>query len=282
MEWLKKILCNIWFYVVLILVSLIAPIIINELYRYGQTNNIGYSTLWGATDALAFLGSYLSFFGTIVLGAVAIFQTDRANKLAEKSNDQTDIANDLARTALAQAEKANELSLQMQKLEQARFYSIVSLADIMISIRDAKFPNFINTHMRDPKMFDLVNTNGLPCHSCYHVDFTVINESEIPIDFIKVKCSGQFENTNYGVKETSESVYIAPRNKYNIRLIIPTTYFLNYNDYIVHFNIYYQNIFGYETHVQINIDNISDTHDPKYTYQFQRILNTSQNETTTP
>ena len=93
MEWLKKVLSNIWFYIILIMVSLGAPFIINELYKYGQANDVGYLTLWGAEDVFAFLGDYLSFFGTIILGAAAVFQTDKANKLAESANKQTDTAN---------------------------------------------------------------------------------------------------------------------------------------------------------------------------------------------
>lgn len=278
MEWLKKILCNVWFYIILIIASLIAPFVINELYKFGQEHNVWYYTLWEAKDVFAFLGDYLSFFGTIVLGAVAVFQTDRANKLAENANklaekatNQTDTANDLARDALKQAERANDLSLQMHRLEQARFYSFVSLMDFMIAIRSVSTPNYMNLKIREPKLFDLVDTN-FSCLNCYHVDFIIKNESEFPINSIEVKCNSRYEHVNYGIKESKETVYIAPYDTYNIRLIIPTTYFEKYNEYIANIDIFYQNIFGYETHVQLGIDNISEENNPKYTYQFQRIL----------
>ena len=102
MEWLKKILCNVWFYIILIIASLIAPFVINELYKFGQEHNVWYYTLWEAKDVFAFLGDYLSFFGTIVLGAVAVFQTDRANKLAEKANKQIQQTNSLKKQQIKQ------------------------------------------------------------------------------------------------------------------------------------------------------------------------------------
>ena len=280
MEWLKKVLCSIWFYVGLIFVSLIAPFVINGLYKFGQANNVGYVTLWEAKDVLAFWGSYISFFGTIVLGAVAVFQTDRANNLAEKANNQANDANDLTREALAQAKKANELALQMQRLEQSKFYSVVSLNDLMISTQDARYPHYMNTRIRDPQIFDLVDAEHFSCNSCYHVDFIIKNESEYPIDYITVKCKGRFEDVNYGVKEANESTYVAPNDTHNIRVIIPTTYFVKYKEYIVTIDIFYQNIFGYETHVQIKIDDLSAENNPKYTYQFQRISNIPQLDNT--
>lgn len=78
---LKKFKTMIGFIIVLFLViTLIITIIINECY----IPNNGYLTLWEAKDVLAFYGSFLSFVGTVVLGAVAIFQNKKANETNER------------------------------------------------------------------------------------------------------------------------------------------------------------------------------------------------------
>lgn len=58
-----------WFWAIIIsilLLAIIAPFVINESYKTGQ----GYITLWGASDVLAYLGTVLSFAGTVILGAL--------------------------------------------------------------------------------------------------------------------------------------------------------------------------------------------------------------------
>lgn len=286
MEWLKKILCNVWFYIILIIASLIAPFVINELYKFGQEHNVWYYTLWEAKDVFAFLGDYLSFFGTIVLGAVAVFQTDRANKLAENANNQTDTANklaekatnqtdtanSLARDALKQAERANELSLQMHRLEQSKFFSIVSINNLEIHERSEDSLHYHDKNFPNPKIFNLVNTERSEILNCYHIDFIIKNESEFPIDSIRVNCKGRFEAVNYRLKETTETVYIAPYSMYVIRVVIPADYLKKDKAYNITIDIFYQNIFGYETHAQLVIDDISKEYNHKYTYQFQRIF----------
>ena len=64
---------------VIVLFTLIIPFLINESYKVGK----GYVTMWEASDVLSFYGSYLSFFGTLVLGIVAVYQNKQAQKLNE-------------------------------------------------------------------------------------------------------------------------------------------------------------------------------------------------------
>lgn len=124
MEWIKKQLTKPRTYIILFVVSILIPFIINELYKHGQNCNFAYITMWSAEDVLSFFGNYLSFFGTIILGAVAVFQTEKANEKTDNANDiatdalkQAERSNQLAQEALMQTERANELSAQMQKLE---------------------------------------------------------------------------------------------------------------------------------------------------------------------
>lgn len=62
------------------LVAIIAvPIIINELYM----KNDGYLTLWGAEEVLSYYGNVLAFIGTVLLGALSLYQ----NNIFKKSNE---------------------------------------------------------------------------------------------------------------------------------------------------------------------------------------------------
>ena len=75
---------NVYLLILLIVVIIFAivgiPIIINELY----TGNNGYLTKWGAKDVLAYYGSVLAFIGTVLLGALSLYQ----NNVFKKSNEK--------------------------------------------------------------------------------------------------------------------------------------------------------------------------------------------------
>lgn len=118
MDWLKKRLTDLKTYILLFVLSVTIPFVINEFYKYGQTADRVYRTIWNAEGVLSFFGDYLSFFGTIVLGAVAVFQTDKANEKTDAANTiakdalmQAERSNQLAQEALAQTQKANELAI---------------------------------------------------------------------------------------------------------------------------------------------------------------------------
>ena len=107
MKRIKELLKKPWFFIILFLASLIIPFAINWAYKCGLNSENAFVTMWGADDVLSFYGSYLSAIGTIVLGIVAIHQNNKASE---------------------QTERANELAAQMQRLEQAKFVSMVDLA----------------------------------------------------------------------------------------------------------------------------------------------------------
>lgn len=60
------------------------PYVINQLYGL----NDGYYTLWDAPDVLSFYGSVLSFLGTVILGAIAVWQNKNANEINKKLLDK--------------------------------------------------------------------------------------------------------------------------------------------------------------------------------------------------
>ena len=66
----RRVFKYIMILVTIFLLAGIIPVIINESYKM----NDGYITIWGATDFLQFYGSFLTFIGTITLGALAMFK----------------------------------------------------------------------------------------------------------------------------------------------------------------------------------------------------------------
>ena len=77
--WCKK--WWVWLISVIVFSFLIfgIPFLINNCY----IKNRGYITVWGGTDVLQFYGSILSFVGTVLLGALALWQ----NHILAKQND---------------------------------------------------------------------------------------------------------------------------------------------------------------------------------------------------
>lgn len=94
-----------WLWFSTFIVVLAIPIIINEQYKYGNSTGTGYYTLWEAKDALAFYGSFLSFVGTILLGALVLHQ----NKVFKDDN-----------------EKLNRKLIQAQIFNNCAFYKVGS------------------------------------------------------------------------------------------------------------------------------------------------------------
>lgn len=73
-----------WVWLLFLIFILAIPIVINKAYKYGDFTGKGYYTLWEAKDVLAFYGSFLSFIGTVVLGALALHQ----NKVFKEENQK--------------------------------------------------------------------------------------------------------------------------------------------------------------------------------------------------
>lgn len=235
MEWLKKVLTSVWFYLILFVISIIVPFIINELYKIGE----GYITDWVASDTLSFYGNYLSFFGTVVLGAVAIFQTERANE---------------------QTERANNLSLQMQRLECAKFISIVSLEYLTIAKRTESQENYRNPDM---PVFEKINltSNGFSSTKYYHIDTVFENKSEYPIVEVVVHAGdyGSATNLFYGIKDVDLPIYIPPNQSAGIRFIVPFEIFDKVKKYNLSLRIGFINIFDYLTKTTIGISDLESS-----------------------
>ena len=58
-----------------VVLSVIVPVIINECYK----PNVGYITLWGAQDVLAYFGEILGALGSIFIAVIALAQSEQAN-----------------------------------------------------------------------------------------------------------------------------------------------------------------------------------------------------------
>lgn len=292
MEWLKKLLSNVWFYIVLIVLSLLIPFGINEAYKYGQATGNGYLTIWGAEEVFGFFGDYLSFFGTIILGAVAVFQTEKANQKTDDANTiatdalkQAERSNQLAQEALMQTERANELSAQMQKLEQAKFMSMVSVKKLYINQRSISNPNYHTPEIDNPINFDMVDQAYWSFSYCYHIDVLFENISDYPI----VELYGQAKGINgganirHGLKPAWSTVYISPQGIQAIRFIIPTYFFEKYPQDGLRIDLEFVNVFDFHTFATIKIDTlskqISGNVSKGYAYQIRKVTDVKPMDT---
>ncbi|MGL6221641.1 MAG: hypothetical protein ACRC36_26690 [Lacrimispora sphenoides] len=65
---------------IMILIVLIPMIVIHILYKI-KLNNFYIASVWDAGDMLGYFGNTLSFVGTLLLGLIAVSQTEKANAI---------------------------------------------------------------------------------------------------------------------------------------------------------------------------------------------------------
>ena len=78
-----------WVFVIivfLILFVIIIPLLINNAFQRG-VNKVIINTDLSSSDILIFYGAALSFIGTIVLGALALWQNKKLNDVNRKLHD---------------------------------------------------------------------------------------------------------------------------------------------------------------------------------------------------
>lgn len=249
MEWVKKLLSKWWFYLMILGITLLIPFIINEAYKYGK----GYVTLWSAEDVLSFYGTYLSFWGTVILGVVAIYQ----NKTAHRLNQQ------------------------MQKMQQAQFISMVSVEAVEVKKREVKEEGCSESDRFELEYVDLVERKVYPQY-CYYIDVKFKNESSYPIVQLNIY-SGNRKNGNYklyGMKMKEEkSIYIAKNSEQWVRVIVPSLMFEKTGNTQLMFSIDFVNIFDYTTPARLFILNVEDdTKVNNYKFRLSKFIDINPNK----
>lgn len=237
------------------------PLAINWLFGQAAPCEL-LEAKWLAADALSYGGNALAFVGTIVLGAVTVYQSWKADQ-------KTDRANQLAADALVQTEKANELAAQMQKLEQARFVSMVSVGDLDISKRGFDTPKYASRKFDNLEYIDLV-AKDFKCDDCYHVDVLFENHSDYPIVQLVVHV-GEWNSAAYklaGMEDRESPIYISDHGAQVVRFIIPSMLFEGMGHYGISLRIGFVNVFDYVTPATIHIPDLENKYE-RNEYKFR-------------
>ncbi|MBR4035538.1 MAG: hypothetical protein IKJ05_02250 [Oscillospiraceae bacterium] len=217
-------------------------------------------------DVLSFLGDFISAAGTIILGIIAIIQTAKAYKL---TND----ANNISEESLAQAKRANDLAAQMQKLEQAKFISMVSINDVYTKKVRIQDKNYYNPEISNYQIIDMIKYDFWSFTHCYAIDIKFKNNSEYPIVQLHIH-GGDINNNNellYGIIDVEDITYIEPNGNKNVRIIIPSCFFEKYNEKGVSLYFTLTNIFDYHTIARMDITNLTiNGRNKEYTYQLAK------------
>lgn len=280
MKWMKRQLAKPQTYIILFIASLLIPFIINQLYKYGQNCGHSYITMWDADDVLSFYGSYLSFFGSAVLGTVAVFQTVKANKQSDTANsisndalEQAKQSNRIAQEALVQTQRANDLAAQMQKLEQAKFVSLVSMERLITTKQSFEFDNYHNSEMPNIEIMNMVSPRYRASIKHYHVDVRFKNDSDFPILHISANAGDRNNNKalDYGIKADDKDIYIPPRKTICIRFLLPTRAFEDYKIRGVAMQFSFTNVYDYSTFAFLAIEDLTvNGANNGYTYQLAK------------
>lgn len=220
------------------------PLLINWLYILGEDGR-GYRTKWCAPDALAYFGSVLSLLGTVILGAIAIYQNDNAYRLNQK----------------------------MQLLESAKFFTVLSINNL-----DARRIAFEPQYKDSPRMIDYPIEIDIYLASenysgeCYHIDVALENSSEYPVIQCIVCIKGLEEDAErrYGVLTRKEQYISLPSNKVTgIRFFVPCEPIDATEKDTIDLDLSFVNVFGYATKMTVSIGNLQKPGDRKTRACFQ-------------
>ena len=246
MKRVKELLKKPWFYIILFLASLVIPFVINWAYKCGLNSENTFVTMWGADDVLSFYGSYLSAIGTIVLGIVAIHQNNKASE---------------------QTERANELAEQMQRLEQARFVSMVDLTVCQHDMRCQPIDQVKQEKMpaRSPGVYMNLAADLSNVAKCYIVDATIANKSEYPIVQIGIHPGkrGNGIAQIFGMKNYQEkATYIPAQGSILLRMAIPSHFLATAQISALSLSIDFTNIFDYKTAATLYLEDFGSMNTP--------------------
>jgi len=227
---------------------IIIPLIINQAFDMPAHINAMVAR-WGAGDVLAFYGAVLATTGTIVLGYVAVHQNRKSHIL------NLDM---------------QKLNSEMQKLEQAKLISIVSIKELMLSKQSAESPNCSNSKMPSLDVVQMA-LDKFSSPQCYHIDVEFLNCSEYPIVQLFAH-AGEDNNINcllYGIQPRVEkTLYIEPKGTICIRFVLPSISFENFKKFGLSMSLYFINVFDYHSKARLYISDLSSrTRKPIYQYR---------------
>ena len=227
-----------------LLFVLFVPFIINVAFQKPALNDV-FISKWGAGDALGFYGSIIAAIGTIVLGYVAVSQN----------------------------RKAHDINVQMQRLQQAQFISMVSIKDLMLSKRSSEQSKYRNAKMPNIDIAQMT-LDGFNSTQFYHIDVEFVNSSEYPIVQLLAH-AGKEENANclmYGIKpHIDKAIYIEANGIQCIRFIIPCISFENLKNFKFYITLRFINVFDYQTKAFLYIDDLSSqSQKPSYQYRLAK------------
>ena len=182
-----------------ILIILIIPVLL-LLYYFTklETNDM--------SDYVSLICSISSYIPTVILGIIAIIQTNKSNEL-------------------------NDKLIELNNREYIPIFSIVNVNDLKIKNCSNQNENIIN----------FCNIDSTP-QECYGMTFDIVNHSNYPINQVKVKHSYISKKTNREeTEEESLKVNIAPHKKVTIRICDCQNYYAYGNKH--EFTVTCKNIF---------------------------------------
>ncbi len=182
-------------------------------------------------DWLAFSGSYLSFLGTIALGALALWQ----NK------------------------KANDVNAKLAALQVATYSSFVDLIKSNQEIRSKDHDNHAFTtntasviFLEDSNKIKLSANFPADEHFRYHIDCVFNNNSDFQIAEVQASCSSEsVPSTTMDTKE----IYVGKNQQFMFRFNLPIA--LN-KEQVTELRVRFINCYGFCTDYTIKVSNNYD------------------------
>ncbi len=140
-----------------ILITVLTPIIINELYKL----NRGYLTLWGASEMLSYIATIISAAATVYVSWIAITQNKKANEIndrllkLEEINSVPSLSIIEAKTFFVEySDKAVHFKVYLKNISNG-IIDIMSVSDLNMHIITSSITdtlNFINQGLDFPTL----------------------------------------------------------------------------------------------------------------------------------
>lgn len=205
--------------IVLLLVILVAPYVINELYKLQS----GYLTLWEAKDTLQYVISACGVIGTTALGCVALYANEKMAAINEKMAVVNEEMSVITQRSLLREQRSEIALLDCVKVDENephRFkFEFLLVGDDRIRIRIWMY-NPLHHSIRKAKIND--------------AKISLINQSDM--------MGGKPEKNNCleFIKEDSNSFSILPKQERIFALYFPYSKSFQVNNRF-HFHVVFEN-----------------------------------------
>lgn len=191
LEWIKK--HKLLTFGLCVLTFSLPLIVVHMLFKTPAINN-WFTATWSAGELLAYIAGFEAFLGTVVLGAITVYQSDKANEANERLNKENNYLQKISIQQMLPLLKVSDVIVhktQIRNHQKLLHSDVVTVSEV--GTTDKREPH-INIYLPQIKTGQ--------CY-CKHIELMLENISSGPISQIvidRVEFSGfKYKDTYVGL-----------------------------------------------------------------------------------